>query len=76
MPLRQNFPTKSDCNGEGVFTRASREKYDVPLSRMQSESWREDFGSLRTGTPDGLKFKSRLYIFDSELIRNSIIYPI
>jgi salicylate 5-hydroxylase small subunit len=28
------------------------------------------------GTGDGLKFKSRLCIFDSELIRNSIIYPI
>ncbi len=27
-------------------------------------------------TPDGLKFKSRLCIFDSELIKNSIIYPI
>jgi salicylate 5-hydroxylase small subunit len=27
-------------------------------------------------TDDGLKFKSRLCIFDSELIRNSIIYPI
>jgi salicylate 5-hydroxylase small subunit len=27
-------------------------------------------------TPDGLKFKSRLCIFDSELIPNSIIYPI
>lgn len=27
-------------------------------------------------TPGGLKFKSRLCIFDSELIKNSIIYPI
>ena len=27
-------------------------------------------------TPDGLKFKSRLCIFDSEMIPNSIIYPI
>jgi salicylate 5-hydroxylase small subunit len=27
-------------------------------------------------TPEGLKFKSRLCIFDSELIKNSIIYPI
>lgn len=27
-------------------------------------------------TDDGLKFRSRLCIFDSELIRNSIIYPI
>ena len=27
-------------------------------------------------TPDGLKFKSRQCIFDSELIPNSIIYPI
>ena len=27
-------------------------------------------------TPGGLKFKSRLCIFDSELIPNSIIYPI
>ncbi len=27
-------------------------------------------------TPDGLKFKARLCIFDSELIQNSIIYPI
>jgi salicylate 5-hydroxylase small subunit len=27
-------------------------------------------------TPDGLKFKSRACIFDSEWIRNSIIYPI
>lgn len=27
-------------------------------------------------TGDGLKFKSRLCIFDSELIKNSIIYPI
>ncbi len=27
-------------------------------------------------TSEGLKFKSRLCIFDSELIKNSIIYPI
>ena len=27
-------------------------------------------------TPDGLKFESRLCIFDSEMIPNSIIYPI
>lgn len=27
-------------------------------------------------TPGGLKFKSRLCIFDTELIKNSIIYPI
>jgi salicylate 5-hydroxylase small subunit len=27
-------------------------------------------------TPEGLRFKSRLCIFDSELIKNSIIYPI
>ncbi|MFD4839604.1 aromatic-ring-hydroxylating dioxygenase subunit beta [Achromobacter sp. NPDC058515] len=27
-------------------------------------------------TPDGLKFESRLCIFDSELIPNSLIYPI
>jgi salicylate 5-hydroxylase small subunit len=27
-------------------------------------------------TPDGLKFKSRACVFDSEWIRNSIIYPI
>jgi len=28
------------------------------------------------GTPDGLRFRSKLCIFDSELIPNSIIYPI
>jgi salicylate 5-hydroxylase small subunit len=27
-------------------------------------------------TPDGLKFESRLCIYDSEMIPNSIIYPI
>jgi salicylate 5-hydroxylase small subunit len=27
-------------------------------------------------TPDGLKFESRLCVFDSEMIPNSIIYPI
>ncbi|MBN3807629.1 aromatic-ring-hydroxylating dioxygenase subunit beta [Paraburkholderia sp. Ac-20347] len=27
-------------------------------------------------TPDGLKFRSRVCVFDSEWIRNSIIYPI
>ncbi|MNY61399.1 Salicylate 5-hydroxylase, small oxygenase component [compost metagenome] len=27
-------------------------------------------------TPEGLKFESRLCIFDSELIPNSLIYPI
>lgn len=27
-------------------------------------------------TPQGLKFASRLVIYDSELIPNSIIYPI
>ena len=27
-------------------------------------------------TPDGLKFESRLCIFDSDLIPNSLIYPI
>jgi salicylate 5-hydroxylase small subunit len=26
--------------------------------------------------PDGLKFESRLCIFDSELVPNSLIYPI
>ncbi len=27
-------------------------------------------------TPDGLKFESRLVVYDSEMIPNSIIYPI
>jgi salicylate 5-hydroxylase small subunit len=27
-------------------------------------------------TPEGLKFASRLCVFDSEMIPNSIIYPI
>jgi len=27
-------------------------------------------------TPEGLKFKSRLCVYDSELIPNSVIYPI
>jgi salicylate 5-hydroxylase small subunit len=27
-------------------------------------------------TPDGLKFQSRLCVYDSEMIANSIIYPI
>jgi salicylate 5-hydroxylase small subunit len=27
-------------------------------------------------TPEGLKFQSRLCVYDSEMIANSIIYPI
>ncbi|MEO5882265.1 MAG: salicylate hydroxylase, partial [Caldimonas sp.] len=27
-------------------------------------------------TPDGMKFESRLVVYDSEMIPNSIIYPI
>jgi len=66
--------------------------HDATLERIESEAnyavFRTKFDALSTvfnvgryldtvvRTPQGLKFESRLVIYDSEMIPNSIIYPI
>lgn len=61
---------------EHLFTEAN---YAVIRTKLDGESIVFNAGFYRdviVRTPDGLKFKSRLCVYDSEMIANSLIYPI
>jgi salicylate 5-hydroxylase small subunit len=65
----------------GVDGNEIRSEANYLVLRTKRDEFAEVFNVGRyidtiQATPDGLKFKSRLCIFDSELIKNSIIYPI
>jgi len=67
---------ENDANGESISSEANytviRTKYDGDSTILSVGYYRD----LIVRTPQGLKFKSRLCIYDSEMIANSIIYPI
>jgi salicylate 5-hydroxylase small subunit len=65
----------------GVESTEIRSEANYLVLRTKRDEFSETFNVGRyidtiRSTPDGLKFRSRLCIFDSELIKNSIIYPI
>lgn len=66
--------------GEGEGQRiASEANYVVIRTKYDGESTVFNAGFYRdeiVRTPAGLKFQSRLCVYDSEMIANSVIYPI
>jgi salicylate 5-hydroxylase small subunit len=65
-----------DTDGERIFSEAN---YAVIRTKLDGESTVYNVGFYRdeiVRKPDGLKFQSRLCVYDSEMIANSIIYPI
>lgn len=57
----------------------SEANYTVIRTKIDGESTVFSVGFYRDAivrTPDGLKFQSRLCVYDSEMIANSVIYPI
>jgi salicylate 5-hydroxylase small subunit len=65
-----------DIHGECIFSEAN---YAVFRTKLDGESTVFNVGFYRdviVRKPEGLKFRSRLCVYDSEMIANSIIYPI
>ncbi|MEZ5704156.1 MAG: aromatic-ring-hydroxylating dioxygenase subunit beta [Burkholderiaceae bacterium] len=63
----------------GVQRIRSEANYAVVRTKLDGESTVFNAGFYRDAivrTPEGLKFESRLCVYDSEMIPNSIIYPI
>ena len=64
------------ANGERIHAEANytviRTKFDGESTILSVGYYRDDI----VRTPAGLKFQSRLCVYDSEMIANSIIYPI
>jgi salicylate 5-hydroxylase small subunit len=57
----------------------SEANYTVIRTKYDGDSTVFSVGFYRdtiVRTPDGLKFQSRLCVYDSEMIANSVIYPI
>ncbi len=66
----------NDSHGERIFSEAN---YAVFRTKLDCESTVFNVGFYRdviVRKPEGLKFQSRLCVYDSEMIANSIIYPI
>jgi len=74
--MPQILASGRDDQGEWFETRANyavfRTKYDGDSTVFNTGYYRDRV--LRTA--DGLKFTSRLAVYDSEMIPNSVIYPI
>ncbi len=67
---------EQDGNGERIQAEAN---YTVIRTKYDGESTIFNVGFYRdliVRTPEGLKLQSRLCVYDSEMIANSIIYPI
>ena len=65
-----------DTAGERITSEAN---YAVIRTKFDGESTVFNVGyyhDVIVRTPDGLKFQSRLCVYDSEMIANSVIYPI
>lgn len=66
----------SGADGEEIRSEANyivfRTKRDAMTEVFNAGCYRD----VIVKTPEGLKFKSRLCVYDSELIPNSVIYPI
>jgi len=65
-----------DIYGERILSEAN---YAVIRTKLDGESTVFNAGFYRdvvVRTPEGLKLRSRLCVYDSEMIANSIIYPI
>jgi salicylate 5-hydroxylase small subunit len=67
-----------DLDG-GLQRIRSEANYAVIRTKLDGESTVFNAGCYRdliVRTPEGLKFESRLCVYDSEMIPNSVIYPI
>jgi salicylate 5-hydroxylase small subunit len=65
-----------DVGGERIQSEAN---YAVIRTKLDGDSTVFNAGYYRdviVRTPEGLKFQSRLCVYDSEMIPNSLIYPI
>ena len=63
-------------DGERIHSEANYAVFRTKLSALSTVFNVGRYLDEVVHTPDGLKFASRLCIYDSELIPNSIIYPI
>jgi salicylate 5-hydroxylase small subunit len=66
----------ASARGETITSEAN---YAVIRTKLDGESTVFNAGFYRdviVRTPQGLKFQSRLCVYDSEMIANSVIYPI
>ena len=67
---------ESTVDGERIISEAN---YTVIRTKYDGDSTVFNVGyyhDVIVRTPEGLKFQSRLCVYDSEMIANSIIYPI
>jgi salicylate 5-hydroxylase small subunit len=73
-------PRLISIEGAGNEERITSEaNYTVIRTKFDGDSTILSVGYYRdviVRTPEGLKFESRLCVYDSEMIANSIIYPI
>jgi salicylate 5-hydroxylase small subunit len=69
-------PLVRSVDGERIASEANYAVFRTKLNELSTVFNVGRYIDRVVRTPDGLKFESRLVVYDSEMIPNSIIYPI
>jgi salicylate 5-hydroxylase small subunit len=69
-------PLVRSVDGERISSEANYAVFRTKLNELSTVFNVGRYIDRVVRTPDGLKFESRLVVYDSEMIPNSIIYPI
>ena len=69
-------PLVHRVNGDRIFSEANYAVFRTKLDALSTVFNVGRYLDTVVRTPEGLKFQERLCIYDSEMIPNSIIYPI
>lgn len=69
-------PLVHKVDAEGIHSEAHYAVFRTKLDRLSEVFNVGRYIDVVVRTPEGLKFKERLCVYDSEMIPNSIIYPI
>jgi salicylate 5-hydroxylase small subunit len=69
-------PRVLDVDGERIHAEANYAVFRTKLNELSTVFNVGRYLDTVVRTPDGLKFESRVCVYDSEMIPNSIIYPI
>jgi len=69
-------PVVRQVDGDRYECEANYAVFRTKLSELSSVFSVGRYIDVVVRTPEGLKFKSRQVVYDSEMIPNSIIYPI
>jgi len=69
-------PRILNANGERINAEANYAVFRTKLSELSTVFNVGRYIDTVVRTPEGLKFESRVCVYDSEMIPNSIIYPI